>query len=140
MCTAFTIGVSTGPGATALTLICSARGRWPALRGDDPPFEAVGAPSAAAQARPSDVDDGAAAAVLHEARRRPGDDEGADDVDIEDLAQEGDRRLQRVDVGGDPGRVDDAVEAAECLARHGHRLLGGRLVGDIERRGEDARG
>jgi hypothetical protein len=23
-----------------------------------------------------------------------------------------------VDVGGDPGRVDDAVEAAECLARH----------------------
>ena len=55
--------------------------------------------------------------VLHQPRRRARDDEGADHVDVEDLAEQIDRRVQRLDVGGDAGRVDDAVEPAQRLAQ-----------------------
>src|SRR5215831_17957615 len=42
-----------------------------------------------------------------------GDPEGADDVDVEHLATEGDRRFECRNVGGNVGRIDHAVDAAE---------------------------
>ena len=101
---------------------------------------AIGAaPPAAAQPRHrADVDDGPPARVAHDARGGAGDHEGADDVDVEHLANEGGWRFEGSTVGGDAGRIDHAVDAAERLARHGDRLFRGGLVGDIERLGEQA--
>jgi len=70
------------------------------------------------------------------ARGGAGDHEDADDVDVEHPAKEGDRGFECGNVGGDAGRIDDAVDAAERLARHGDRLFRGGLVGDIDRLGE----
>ena len=81
---------------------------------------------------------GPSAGVAHDARGGPGDHEGADDVDVEHLANEGGWRFEGSTVGGDAGRIDHAVDAAERLARHGDRLFRGGLVGDIERLGEQA--
>jgi hypothetical protein len=135
------MGVSTGPVATALT-----RMPWRArslastcVSTFTAPFTIGAAPLAAAQPRHrADVDDRPPARVAHDARGGAGDQERADDVDLERLAKELERRFEGGNVGGDAGRIDHAVDAAERLARHGDRLFRAGLVGDVERWGEQA--
>jgi hypothetical protein len=94
---------------------------------------AVGAaPRVAHQARGrGDVDDGAAALRGHPARRGARDDEGADQVDLQHLAEGARGRVEEGNLRADAGRLHQARDAAEARLRAFEHALDLGLVGDV---------
>ena len=108
--------------------------------GDDAALRGAvgGAPEIAAHAADrGDVDDRAAAGRPHCGDGGAGDEEGADDVDVEDAPELGRGDLVERLVLRDPGRVDDAAQGTDPFGGLRHRGRDRRLVGDVERHPHD---
>ncbi len=79
-----------------------------------------------------DVDDRAAAPFGHHARAGELHGEGAEDVDVEDLARPLEGRVEQRHAGEvERGVVDEDVERAEALERGLHRPVGRGRIGHV---------